>query len=224
MKQIIKLAEPKSLHQHRASQFADFDNMPLATKEDLRERLLLEQGHICCYCMRRIPERSLPYMKVEHFKCQETFANKQLEYTNLFGACTGNEGQPQIKQTCDTKKGNHDLTINPLATLPNCETLIKYNADGEISSISDDADVNRQLNDVLNLNMQTLKDGRREIYLEIQEIVKLESKRGKKDKVSFIRFLEQEKIKWLKRTDNKHRPFCQIAVYYLTKKIRSNQN
>lgn len=224
MKQIVKIAEPNSLLQHRASQFASFDNIPVATKEELRQNLLTEQGHICCYCTKRIPEHASPYMKVEHFKCQDNFAAMQLTYTNLLGACTGNEGQPKIKQTCDTKKGNTDLTINPTSAIPNCETFFKYNADGEISSITDNADINRQLNEVLNLNMQTLKDGRSEIYLEIQERVRLESKRTKKDKASFTKFLEQERAKWLERTGNKHRPYCSVAVYYLTKKIRSNQN
>lgn len=224
MKQIVKNAEPNSLVQHRASQFANFDNIPLATKEELRQNLLSEQGHICCYCMKRIPEHSFPYMKVEHFKCQDNFGAMQLTYSNLLGACIGNEGQTKIKQTCDTKKGNNDLTINPISILPTCETLFKYNADGEISSISDNAEINRQLNDVLNLNMQTLKDGRSEIYLEVQERVRLESKRTKKDKASFVKFLKQEKTKWLERTDKKHRPYCSVAVYYLTKKIRSNQN
>jgi uncharacterized protein (TIGR02646 family) len=224
MKQIVKIAEPNSLLQHRASQFANFDNIPYATKEELRQNLLSEQGHICCYCMKRIPEHTSPYMKVEHFKCQDNFGTMQLTYTNLLGACTGNEGQPKIKQTCDTKKGNIDLTINPISILPICETLFKYNADGEISSINDDAHINRQLNDVLNLNMQTLKDGRSEIYSEVQDRVRLESKKSKKDKASFVRFLEQEKAKWLERTDNKYRPYCSVAVYYLTKKIRNNQN
>lgn len=224
MKQIVKLIEPNSLLQHRASRFADFDNIPFETKEELRLNLLSEQGHICCYCMKRIPEHIFPYMKIEHFKCQDNFGVMQLTYSNLFGACTGNEGQPKIKQTCDTKKGNTDLSINPTSTLPICETLFKYNAEGEISSISDNKEVNKQLNDVLNLNMQTLKDGRSEIYLEVQKRVRLESKRTKNDKASFIRFLEQEKLKWLERTDNKYRPYCSVAVYYLTKKIRSNQN
>lgn len=224
MKQIVKNAEPNSLLQHRASQFASFDNIPLLTKEELRQSLLSEQGHICCYCMKRIPEHTSPYMKVEHYKSQDNFGALQLTYTNLFGACTGNEGQPKIKKTCDTKKGNAELTISPTSNLPICETLFKYNAEGEISSITDNEDINRQLNKVLNLNMQTLKDGRSEIYLEVQERVRLESKRTKKDKASFVKFLEQERVKWLERTDNKHRPYCSVAVYYLTKKIKSNQN
>ena len=219
MKQIDKITEPDSLLQHRAKPSANFDNLPLAAKEELRQNLLSEQGHICCYCMKRIPEGGPPHMKVEHFKCQARFGELQLTYSNLLGACTGNEGQPKIKQTCDTKKGNMDLTINPVSTSPICETLFKYNAQGEISSIDNNADINEQLNNVLNLNMQTLKDGRREIYLEVQERVRRE-----KDKASFAKFLRQEKTKWLECTDNKYRPYCCVAVYYLTKKITGNQN
>jgi len=221
MKQIAKITEPDSLLQHRAKPSANFDNLPSAAKEELRQNLLSEQGHICCYCMKRIPEGCPPHMKVEHFKCQARFGELQLTYSNLLGACTGNEGQPKIKQTCDTKKGNKDLTINPVSTSPICETLFKYNAQGEISSIDNNADINEQLNNVLNLNMQTLKDGRREIYLQVQERVRRESR---KDKTSFVKFLEQERTKWLKRTDNKYRPYCCVAVYYLTKKIKRNQN
>ncbi len=221
MKQIIKKAEPNSLVQHRTQTHASFDNIPLETKQELRQSLLSEQGYICCYCMKRIPEHTQPYMKVEHYKCQDNFGELQLTYTNLFGACTGNEGKPKKLQTCDTKKGNDVLTINLLANNPSCETLFKYNSDGEISSASNDSEINRQLNEVLNLNMQSLKDARREIYLEVQERIRVKSK---KDKASFVKFLEQEKTRWLERTDNKHKPYCSVAVYYLTKKIKSNQN
>ena len=101
MKQIIKSAEPKLLINHRASQFSSFDNIPFDTKEDLRKSLLTEQGHICCYCLKRIPEKiekdgRISYeMKVEHFQCQENFGGLQLNYSNLLGACTGNEGKPK---------------------------------------------------------------------------------------------------------------------------------
>lgn len=224
MKQVNKTAEPNSLLQHRAKQFSNFDNIPLDTKEEIRQSLLAEQGHICCYCMKRIPEHTSPYMKVEHYKCQANFGNLQLTYSNLIGACTGNEGQPKIKQTCDTKKGDLELTINLTSNLPSCETLFKYNAEGEISSINDNAEIDRQLNEILNLNMQTLRDGRSEIYLEVQEKIRVESKKFKNDKASFTKLLEQERSKWLNRIDNKHRPYCMVAVYCLTKKLRHNTN
>lgn len=231
MKQIVKTAEPHSLVQHRANQPAFYDNLALASKEDLRQSLLSEQGHICCYCMKRIPEKvekdsTVSYeMKVEHYKCQDAFPALQLTYSNLLGACTGNEGKPKKLQTCDTKKENSiKLTINPTSNLPNCQDLFKYNADGEISSINGDTDIDKQLNEILNLNMQTLKDGRSEIYERVHEKVRVESRRFKNDKAGFVRQLEIEKEKWLNRSDNKYREYCMVAIYILTKKIRQNQN
>ncbi|HEY8657867.1 MAG TPA: hypothetical protein VIL78_02460 [Hanamia sp.] len=226
MKQITKIQEPASLVQHRANQPAFYHNLPFAAMNDLRANLLFEQGHICCYCMKRIPEkverdRTISYeMKVEHFQCQDRFEQLQLTYSNLFGACTGNEGQPRRLQTCDTKKANLDLSFNPTSTISNCETVIKYDADGEI--YTDSEEINRQLNEVLNLNMQTLKAGRREVYLEVQNKVEVESKKYA-DKNLRNRFFQQEKIKWLTTTTDKYRPFCMVAVYYLNKKIRANK-
>ncbi len=222
MKQIVKLNEPNSLVEHRAKEHSNFDNIPLTAKEQLRQNLLLEQGFICCYCMKRIPESNPPTLKVEHFCCQADNNHLQLTYSNLFASCTGNEGQPKIKQTCDTKKGNSVLTINPISNPPNCESLFKFNADGEISLLVENADINRQINEVLNLNMQTLKDNRREIYLEVQKNVETESRKlgSKQLKLSYF---EKEKAKWLTRSDNKFKPFCMVAVYYLNKKIRQNQ-
>ncbi|MEG1178911.1 retron system putative HNH endonuclease [Chryseobacterium sp.] len=221
MKQIIKIQEPNSLIEHRANQPAFYDGLSLEAKEELRQNLLTEQGHICCYCMKRIPENTSPYMKVEHYKCQDYNSDLQLTYSNLFGACTGGEGKPKKLQTCDTQKGNQSITINLLTSAPNCETQIRYNANGEISSNNDE--INRQLNDVLNLNMQTLKDGRKEIYLSVQKEIEAKSKQIGNKQLK-LKYFQQEKEKWLTRKDNKYRQFCMIAVYYLEKKIRQNQN
>ncbi len=229
MKRIIKSQEPNSFLQHRASQSAYYDNLSRTAKEELRESLLYEQGHICCYCLKRIPEKvendgRISYgMKVEHYQCQAHFPELQLNYSNLLGVCTGNEGKPKKLQTCDTRKGNEVLTINLLCEVPNCESLFKYNAEGEISSANDDENINKQLNDVLNLNMQTLKDGRREVYLEVQRHIETEGRRIGNRQLR-ITYFEQERDRWLTLAENKLKPFCMIAVYYLNKKIRQNQN
>jgi len=70
--------------------------------------------------------------------------------------------------------------------------------------------------------MLMLKAGRREVYLEVQNKVEVESKKYA-DKNLKNRFFEQEKIKWLATTTDKYRPFCMVAVYYLNKKIRANK-
>lgn len=224
MKQITKIQPPKSFVEFCNKTHAIYDGSDFP-KEELRQNLLSEQGHICCYCMKRIPEKIVDdnivtyEMKVEHFKCQELHEDLRLTYSNLFGACTGNEGNPKKLQTCDTSKGNLDLTINPTSTAPNCETIIKYDADGEI--YTDNDEINRQLNEVLNLNMQTLKESRKAIYLEVQKKVELESRKYA-DRNLKKNFFEQEKTKWLTRTTGKHKPYCMVAVYYLNKKIHAN--
>ena len=218
MKHIDKLPPPKSFVEFCAKPHSFYDSSDFP-KDDLRQNLLAEQGYICCYCMKRIPESTSPFMKVEHFKCQERYSYLQLTYTNLLGACTGNLGQPIIKQTCDTKKGSQDITISLISNAPNCETLFRYNAEGEISSINNNEEINLQLNDILNLNMQTLKDGRREIYLEVQKKVEADSRQIGNRQLK-IKFFERERNNWLSKIGNKYRPFCMVAVYYLNKKIR----
>lgn len=228
MKQITKISEPNSLTQHRVKSHSSYENLPTNAKNDLRNSLLAEQGHICCYCMKRIPEKvnsaeNITYeMKIEHYQCQDNFQHLQLTYYNLLGACIGNEGKPKKLQTCDTKKGNLSLTINPTLNNPNCETLFKYNSDGEICSITNDTEINRQINEILNLNMQTLKDNRKKIYLEVQKRIETESKQHATKQLK-VRYFEQERNKWLNKMDGKYKEFCMVAVYYLTKKIKQNQ-
>jgi len=93
MKQINKNSkEPVSLTEHRATQHANFDNLP---KDDIRASLLQEQGHICCYCMKRIPEANAkPSTKIEHFLCQADYEAEELNYKNMLLACSGQEGYP----------------------------------------------------------------------------------------------------------------------------------
>lgn len=222
MKQIIKIQEPRSLTQHRAQPHASFDNLPMKTKEELRSNLLKEQGYICCYCMKRIQEPTAEYMKIEHFKCQENNKDLQLTYSNLLGACKGNEGQQKHLQTCDTRKGNEDLPINPLSENLNCETLFKYNANGEISLIDGNSEIEQQIHKFLNLNMQTLKENRKQVYLEVQKRVETESKKKASKKLK-QNYFEQERNKWLaKDREGRFKEYCMVAVYYLNKKIKAN--
>ena len=62
MRQISKRVEPKSLTQHRANKPAYYEGLPFAAKDELRQTLLSEQGHLCCYCLKRIPEATFPFM------------------------------------------------------------------------------------------------------------------------------------------------------------------
>jgi len=218
MKLINKNNEPASLTQHRVSQFASFDNL---NKDDVRASLLNEQGHICCYCMKRIPEANInPSTKIEHFKCQYNYKDDELNYKNMLLACSGNQGSPEQLQTCDTFKGNKDLSFIPTNQSRNIEELIKYKANGEIYST--DETLNEELQTVLNLNIRTLKENRRLIYEEIRNKIR---NKGKKigSKTISKQFLENEKLKLLNFKSGKYREYCMVGIYVIDRKIRKIQ-
>ncbi len=141
---IQKNTAPNSLTEYRQTPNASFDDMDSAVKADLRESLLNEQGHLCAYCMSRINANTK--VKIEHFSARTP--ENELQYQNLFAVCGGNEGQKYSLQTCDTRKGNRKLHINPLNPID--MSTIKYNNDGTIHST--DPVYESELHSVLNLN------------------------------------------------------------------------
>ena len=106
---IKKKSEPHSLTIYKKTINASFDNQPSKVKEDLRKSLLEEQGYICAYCMKRIEESA--DIKIEHYEARNS--TNELSYKNLLVVCKGNEGSSKERQTCDTKKGNKVLRIDP---------------------------------------------------------------------------------------------------------------
>lgn len=213
MRQIRKkVAGPDSLTQHRLTAFADYDNYE--DKETLREFLCEEQHGICCYCMGSITP-DIDHMKIEHFRCQHGFPKKQLDYSNLLGACNGNEGQQIEKQHCDTHKGKGSLSFNPTNKLRKIENLIWYKNDGTIGSLN--ANLSKDINEVLNLNVIILKN-RRKAALD-----GFKSYLGSKYKPSIKRSILE---KWLSdwNGDNqqeKLKPYCQVVVYWLQIKLKT---
>jgi len=180
MKKISKNQEPNSLVEHRSNQASSFNNIPAQTKFDLRESLINEQGFICCYCMRRIRLADLGEVqrtKIEHFACQSEHPDLELNYRNLLLSCMGGEGEQKHLQTCDTYKKDKALSINPTDNHRNIEELIKYNAYGEI--YSDDHQLNRELDEVLNLNNQVLRNNRRVQYESIKKMIRDEGNKQK---------------------------------------------
>jgi len=204
MKYIKKSKEPNSLTQYRQQQAAYYDGYP--QKDELRDSLLKEQKYICCYCMQRI---SKDKMRIEHWSSQSEFPAQQLIYTNLLGACSGNERQPENLQHCDVRRKNIPLKINP--TISTCDILIKFKANGEI--YSDDTDINKDLNITLNLNYQTIVKNRKTVLDTAYE--KLGIYKGTWSK----ELLQREIDKWESEYNEKYQPYCQIVIYQLKKKL-----
>lgn len=126
MRAITKGPEPAALQAYRAVPGATYDGKDFTPiKSDIRAALLRDQHALCCYCMRRISDEERPHakrpdtppvvqMKVEHWKSQDSYSAFQLTWSNLLGACLGGMGSSPKDQTCDTRKGEDAITLNPL--------------------------------------------------------------------------------------------------------------
>lgn len=164
MRMIVKGPEPRSLTKHRKAEYSDFDNY--TAKNDLREALVTEQRGLCCYCMGRIRPQTRS-MKIEHWRSRSSASCEQLNYRNLLGACRGGEGRSLQRQHCDTRKGDRDLLWNPADPSHHIETRVRYELDGGIRSDEDEFD--KQLGQVLNLNLPRLKNSRKGVLDGILE-------------------------------------------------------
>lgn len=208
MKKIVKGQEPLSLAQHRRINRTDYDGF--RDKQELRESLVLDQRGICCYCMTRIQPYELT-MKIEHFLSRTQHPNQRLVYNNLFGSCLGNM-RADAESHCDTFKGSKNFNFH-MCTSGSIHVDIKYKISGEI--YSDNANLNNELNTVLNLNLPELVKARKST---LDGFVKanLSGKLGNLNRDKLIRFRD----KWLGNThQNFLEPYCMIVVCYLNKKI-----
>ena len=207
---INKKQEPKSLLEYRAnkSNLADITYDNFRDKDDVRDALLVEQGHICAYCMQRITKDK---MKIEHFSCQSINETLQLEYKNMLGCCMGGEGQDEDFQHCDTKKKSKKIKFNPSNPNDKNSLKISYDHNGLISSKDDE--FNKDLNEVLSLNLELFKNNRKAVLLQLYEsFSKVKRNATKKD-------CEERLLKFSKPKNGMLPEYCGIAIYYINKKM-----
>ena len=178
---LSKKLEPSysKMHGLKVSQFIEG-----GSDEDLYkivlDSLAKEQGYLCAYCMRRIPQKSVyPQMTIEHVIPQNSAKKNNpilsITYSNMVAVCNGNRNSLNNKdKTCDAKRGTlpdkeQVLFVNPLesSTLRN----IYYYGNGEIHSSDDDQE--KCINDVLNLNCSAvqLPDARKSALNALQGII-----------------------------------------------------
>lgn len=214
MRAIVKGTEPKSLVEHRCQLSADYENF--ADKDSLREQLVKEQRGLCCYCMARITADS-DRMKIEHWHSQSEFPHEQLIYGNLLAACrgvtqeAGNDCVSPTNQHCDTRKGIHCLSRNPASPAHRIEDDVHFDGEGWIRSMHGEFD--RELNEVLNLNLNVLRENRREV---LRAFTKTLGTRPL-SRSRFQRLLAD----WNGDSDaGELRPYCQVVVYWLRKRLR----
>lgn len=116
---------------HYKNDFSSDDSQGTARRQQLRGHLIKEQGHICCYCMKRI---SLQNSHIEHFQPKIRFPQNDLDYQNLLASCNG-DGMVSLDGHCGHKKEDwwEDNLVSP--TESKIEEMFQYSLDGNIHSI-----------------------------------------------------------------------------------------
>lgn len=218
MIEIKKGREPDKLLHYRQQVGASYEQMDKDVKDELLNKLLEEQGHLCAYCMRKIPEKKLPIgvapVTIEHWVPRNP-ENKEdngqgMDYRNMLAVCSGNRGCGDSKRlTCDAKRGNEPIKVNPC----DAETLcgIKYNSSGII--LSTDPVINEDINDRLNLNCDaiSLPENRKQVLQALIDDVKKKCGDGE------ISTYCKRKLEQIRAMNDPKMPYVGIMIWWLEK-------
>lgn len=169
MRKITKISPPDSFIEYKKKERerASYSEMDKHIKDDLNISLLNEQGWVCGYCQRKI---NIDNMQIEHH-CEQSICNgeddmpdKRLDYNNLLAVCSGKSG---YFKHCDsqkaTKSKSSGLPINILPWSSSHMNMIKYSSSGKISSANEKHQ--REIDEVLNLNISYLKELRKDKWI-----------------------------------------------------------
>mgnify|MGYP006267618339 CR=1 FL=1 len=214
MKYIKKGHPPQALIEYQKTANASYGGMHGDVKEEIRKALVEEQKGICAYCMKRVsPNREK--CTIEHYEPQKGVYAKperQLDYQNMLGVCTDDEG----KAGCSTMKKDAALqALNP--QMRSCEKLLRFNKEGVAYGTQERAKADIE---TLELNHSILIDRRQAVIDEARK--RLMKKAGSHKNWTSTR-LEKE-IQWWSsvhktRKSSGLQPFCQAAICYLESKL-----
>jgi len=212
---------------------ATYPNLTGEIKGDLLKALLEEQGYICAYCMQTINENN---SSIEHIIGQ-SFTDEngdklgeknQLNYENLLAVCEGKSCKDNLH--CDKSRANYQkyrpLYVNPLEN--RIIQNIKFSEKGfvyykdfleieeieklkEHTSLNEDSNIKYDLQKVLNLNCENLKLKRFYLINALKRLTKDWSNQEK---------IKKELEKYLSKTNNKYEELSQVAIYFLSKKLK----
>lgn len=158
MKYIQKTQEPSEFKKWKEAANDDwkpfFDDMPGNVKQPLQRALMIEQGHICCYCESRLEENN---SHIEHFRPQYRFPGEELNFSNMLCSCQRNLLKREPRH-CGNAKGkwfDDNLLISPMD--PGCETRFRYTDDGSIHPLNEEDEAAKVTIENLGLNVDKLK-------------------------------------------------------------------
>ncbi|MDM1072589.1 hypothetical protein HX001_08805 [Empedobacter brevis] len=183
--------------------FVDTDSL-------LKQALLNEQGYLCGYCMKKIPEANGKYVSVEHYISQEKHVDSNLtelrhsqsslRYNNMLAVCVNNGIH------CDKSRGNIPFKVlNPHHI--SCEQRITYSLTDKVESknnVSVDFDI-----ELLKLNCQNLKELRGFFWLEAKEKLKRKHPKGTWTK----QIIETERQIYIDKKAGKYKAFCNYIIF-----------
>jgi len=164
--------------------------------------------------MRRIPvadKGTNETSHIEHIIPQSSLTREEaMDYGNMVICCPGAITSTSEKLChCDRHKGESPISFSPLDE--NFISTLSYSGDGTIKS--SDSTYDRELNDVLNLNIGILKANRNAVRKELLGSF------GKRK----IRKSDLEKILHVyssKDAEGKRKEYCGVVINYITKKLR----
>ncbi|TAE02678.1 MAG: hypothetical protein EAZ97_02380 [Bacteroidetes bacterium] len=160
-------------------------NKETKVKKALQSALLEEQGHICCYCCRKITndqaiielqnkdeQNRILQISVEHYqeKVNPNYMKKMFDYDNLLASC-------KSSSYCNEFRGKQkiqDLTLNPtkLESMDQIEVLYEFDKSKDKKNLvkltSKNELIQHDLDHVLNLNNIDLAQKRKILVVKIQ--------------------------------------------------------
>lgn len=212
MIKIDKGKEPNSWTRHRLTPGARYE-----ATDELRNSLLSDQGYICAYCMRRIPVSDKgcdETSRIEHVRPQSLLTEEQaMDYNNMVICCPGAISSTADKSChCDRHKKETEISISPFNQ--NQIDTITYKGDGTITS--SDKNIEKDLNNTLNLNIPLLKANRKAVRDSlIMSFGKQQLKKGDFEKIL--------KIYSSKDKEGRRKEYCGVVISYINKKLRQFQ-
>ena len=135
----------------------------------------------------------------------------------MLGVCYGNSLARGVKpedKTCDAHRGNTELTVNPFDELS--VRKIKYKTDGRI--YSDDADINKDVTETLNLNCEAVSLPETRIRVLMEEKSRIMRKCKGKSQDAFIRELERTYEGLVQKRNLT--PYCGIIISWIESKLK----
>lgn len=166
--------------------------------DEVKILLAKAQGNRCAYCERRVRVSNESNVKLEHFHprnhpdlasdetlpdaCRResgssTQSESQLAWANWLLVCCGSYASDKGRRTgfeyrtCDTLKAEKDIChfiANPGREDLHTPTQLRVSNDGTATYYTNNSDAETIINDVLNLNHETLKRARRLRYSSLQ--------------------------------------------------------